>query len=81
MILKRYIEIKMIIIEIKKPPTVRITTYKASYYNIASREKYRFEVLTLKTVAMHLPAITLSTFDGNKIILKKKKRERRRVWH
>lgn len=58
----------MIIIKINIPPNVRITTYKASYYNIGSRGKCRFAELTLKTVAMHLPAITSPTFDGNKII-------------
>jgi len=52
-----YITIEMIIIKINIPPTVRIT-YKASYYNIASREKCRFAALMLKTVAMNLPAIT-----------------------
>lgn len=68
MTFKPYITIEMIIIKINIPPTVRITAYKASYYNIASRGKCRFVELTLKTVAMQVPAITLPTFDGDKII-------------
>lgn len=71
MTFKHNIMIEMIIIKINIPPTILITIYKASNYNIASRGKCRLATLTSKTVAIHLLPLYCRLSIAIKLLKKK----------